>query len=253
MCLPDFLFHSSLSHFSFEHQSPAHKHHLNPGLTFLQCRNKFPHTEIVLFSSFILQCSFHLNIFSISFLSVSSQICSFFFSSGTPSHTCFFFPQNFVWNIAGFWEAIHITSNTGEICWQSWNYAEISFKEAIRYPKAHSASVSRGKKQIHWLLFTVAAYKIPQIWQCISHTHFKSMADMLWFFPKHHQMHIPLEICPLNDLLLLNTFNQRRKEFWICYQKLIHYFTLQQSNMKNFITERKQHFLWVLPYIPNLL
>lgn len=148
-----------------------------------------------------------------------------------------------MWSIAGFWETIHITSNTAEICWQGWNYVEINLKEAIRYPKALSASVSRAKNQIHWLLllFTVAAYKIPQIWQCISHIHFKSMSNMLCFFPNHHQMHIPLlEICPLNDLLLLNTFISRRKEFWICYQKQLHYFTLQWSNMKNFITGGKQ-------------
>lgn len=153
---------------------------------------------------------FSLEHFSIYFLSVSFQICSFFFSSGTPSHTWFLLPQDYVWNIAGFWETIHITSNTAEICWQAWNYVEISFKEAIRYPKAHSASVSRGKKQIHWLLllFTVSAYKTPQIWQCVGYIHFKSMVNMLCFFPKHHQMCIPLlEICPLNNLFLLNSFN----------------------------------------------
>lgn len=123
------------------------------------------------------------------FSSVSSQIYAFFFSSGGQSHTSFLFPQDFVWNFAGFWETIHITSNTAEICWQGWNYAEKSLKEAIRYPKTRSASVSRAKKQIHrlLLLFTVAAYKIPQIWQCISHIHFKSMSNMLCFFPNHHQ------------------------------------------------------------------
>lgn len=214
MCLPVFLFHSSLSHFSFEHQSPAHKHHLKSGLTFLSLllpQNMLPHTEI-LFSSPHFYCSilFTWTFFPFFFFSVSSQICSFFFSSGTLPHTSFLFPQDSVWNIAGFWRTIHITSNTAEICWQGWNYVEVSFKDAIRYPKAHSASLSRDKKQIHWLLllFTVTPYKIPQIWQCISHIHFKIMANILCFFPKHHQMHIPLlEICPLNDLLLFNTFN----------------------------------------------
>lgn len=61
------------------------------------------------------------NFFSPGILSVSSQTCSFFFSRGSPSHPSFLFTQNFVWNIAGFWETIHITGNTAEICWQGWN------------------------------------------------------------------------------------------------------------------------------------
>lgn len=87
---------------------------------------------------------------------------------------------------------------------------KLSSKKAKRSSKAYSTSFSRDKKQIHLLLvlFTVAAYKIPQIWQCVHHIYFKSVHNMLYFFPKHHQMQIPLlEICPLNDLLLLNTFN----------------------------------------------
>lgn len=121
ICLP--FFHSTLSHFSFEHQSPAHKHHLKPGLTFvslLHPQNMLPHTE-VFYSSVLFTWTF--------LFSVSWQICSFFFSSGTQSHISFLIPQGFVWNIAGFWETIHITNNTAEICWQGWNYVEISLKK----------------------------------------------------------------------------------------------------------------------------
>lgn len=60
MCLPVLLFHSHLSHFSFEHRSPAHEH-LKSSQTWpyfpispSSSKHGTPHWDFVLFSSFLL-------------------------------------------------------------------------------------------------------------------------------------------------------------------------------------------------------
>lgn len=89
MCLPVFLFLSSLSHFSFEHQSPAHKHHLKPGLTFsflLHCENKFPHTEISFSSHFYHGILFTWTFFNLFSLCIISDLFLFLFQWYSITH-----------------------------------------------------------------------------------------------------------------------------------------------------------------------
>lgn len=210
--------HSRSSHFSFEHHSPVpHKNPLKLGctsLSLLHPQNMSPHAEILssphfCYDDLLTWMFFH---FFPGVFCAFPQTCSSFqwFSITYQNQLSLHSGCEFCVEYFRVWETIYITTNTAELCWQGWNYVEISFKKAKRSPKSYSASFSRGKKRILLLLlqFTVVAYKIPQIWQCIHHIYFKSIHNMLCFFPNHHQMQILLlEICPLNDLLCLNTFN----------------------------------------------